>query len=89
MAAATTGGDLNSMHRYKLPPPQSTGEYATFEEWKHKFVAYLGLQNSQFPKLLQIAEAFDQQVTDVLLADGGLWIQLSEDLHYLLINVCQ
>ena len=71
MAAAKTGGEFNSMHRYKLPPPQCTGEYATFEEWKHKFVAYLGLQNSQFPRLLQIAEAFDQQVTDELLADGA------------------
>ena len=45
--------------------------YATFEEWKHKFVAYLGLQNSQFPRLLQIAETFDQPVTDELLADGA------------------
>ena len=96
MAAATTGGDLNAMHRYKLPPPHFTGEYATFEEWKHKFVAYLGLQNSQFPRLLQVAETFDQPVTDELLADGAanraeadLWIQLSKDLHYLLINVCQ
>ena len=75
------------MHRYKLPPPHFTGEYATFEEWKHKFVAYLGLQNSQFPRLLQIAETFDQPVTDELLADGArnreeadLWIQLSKDL---------
>ena len=59
-------------------------------------MAYLGLQNSQFPRLLQIAETFDQPVTDELLADGArnreeadLWIQLSKDLHYLLINVCQ
>ena len=96
MAAATTGGDLNAMHGYKLPPPHFTGEYATFEEWKHKFVAYLGPQNSQFPRLLQIAETFDQPLTDELLADGArnreeadLWIQLSKDLHYLLINVCQ
>ena len=63
---------------------------------KQEFVAYLGLQNSQFPRLLQIAETFDQPVTDELLADGArdreeanLWIQLSKDLHYLLINVCQ
>ena len=82
MAAATTGGDLNAMHRYKLPPPHFTGEYATFEEWKHKFVAYLGLQNSQFSRLLQVAETFDQPVTDELLRDGAanraeadLWIQ--------------
>ena len=93
MAAATTGGDLNAMHGYKLPPPHFTGEYATFEEWKHKFVAYLGPQNSQFPRLLQIAETFDQPLTDELLADGArnreeadLWIQLSKDLHYLLTS---
>ena len=41
MAAATAGGDINPMHRHKLPPPQFAGEHATFEKWKHKFVAYL------------------------------------------------
>ena len=91
MAAATTGGDLNAMRRYKLPPPHFTGEYATFEEWKRKFVAYLGLQNSQFPRLLQIAETFDQPVTDDLLQKKQTFGYNSAKtyIHYLLINVCQ
>ena len=54
MAAAQ--GEIQSLHRYKLQPPYFTGDYATFEEWKHKMVAYLGLQNSEFPRLLQTAE---------------------------------
>ena len=58
-------------------------------------VAYLGLQNSEFPRLLQTAEAADIAVTDELLVDGAsnmeearLWEQLSKDLHYILVSVC-
>ena len=83
------------MHRYKLQPPYFTGDYATFEEWKHKMVAFLGLQNQAFPQLLQTAETSPMQVTDQLLMDGAttqeegrLWIQLSRDLHYILVSVC-
>jgi len=93
MAAAQ--GEIQSLHRYKLQPPYFTGDYATFEEWKHKMVAYLGLQNSEFPRLLQTAEAADVAVTDGLLVDGAsnmeearLWEQLSKDLHYMLVSVC-
>ena len=90
MAAA--GGELQSTHRYKLQPPYFTGDYATFEEWKHKMVAYLVLQNSEFPRLLQTAETSNMEVTDALLRDGAttpqeaqLWVQLSRDL---LVSVC-
>lgn len=93
MAAAQ--GEIQSLHRYKLQPPYFTGDYATFEEWKHKRVAYLGLQNSEFPRLLQTAEAADIAVTDELLVEGAsnmeearLWVQLSKDLHYILVSVC-
>ena len=93
MAAAQ--GEIQSLHRYKLQPPYFTGDYATFEEWKHKMVAYLGLQNSEFPRLLQTAEQTDIAVTDELLRDGAsnmeearLWVQLSKDLHYILVSVC-
>ena len=93
MAAA--GGELQSTHRYKLQPPYFTGDYATFEEWKHKMVAYLGLQNSEFPPLLQTAETPNMEVTDALLRDGAttpqeaqLWVQLSRDLRYILVSVC-
>ena len=93
MAAA--GGELQSMRRYKLQPPYFTGDYATFEEWKHKMVAHLGLQNSEFPRLLQTAETSNMEVADALLRDGAttpqesqLWVQRSRDLHYILVSVC-
>ena len=49
---AAAGGELQSMHRYKLQPPYFT------------MVAYLGLQNSEFPRLLQKAETSNMEVTD-------------------------
>ena len=93
MAAA--GGELQPMHRYKLQPPYFIGDYATFEEWKRKMVAYLGLQNSEFPRLPQTAETSNMEVADALLRDGAttpqeaqLWVQLSRDLRYILVSVC-
>ena len=86
---------MQSMHRYKLQPPYFTGDYATFEEWKRKMVAYLGLQNSEFPRLPQTAETSNMEVADALLRDGAttpqeaqLWVQLSRDLRYILVSVC-
>ena len=83
------------MHRYKLQPPYFTGDYATCEELKHKMVAYLGLQDSEFPRLLQTAETSNMEVADALLRDGAatpqeaqLWVQLSRDLRYILVSVC-
>ena len=58
-------------------------------------VAYLGLQNSEFPPLLQTAETPNMEVTDALLRDGAttpqeaqLWVQISRDLRYILVSVC-
>ena len=55
-------------------------------------VAYLVLQDSEFPRLLQTAETSNMEVTDALLRDGAttpqeaqLWVQLSRDL---LVSVC-
>ena len=66
-----------------------------FEEWKRKMVAYFGLQDSEFPRLLRTAETSNMEVTDALLRDGvatpqeaQLWVQLSRDLHYILVSVC-
>ena len=33
---------LASTHRLKLKPPTCGGNYATFEEWKYEFTAYMG-----------------------------------------------
>ena len=52
-AASTTGPDLEqdttalaTAHRFKLRPPTFDGNYATFEEWKYKFTAYMGLMDA-------------------------------------------
>jgi len=48
--------DLASTHRLKLKPPTYDGNDATFEEWKCKFTAYMGIQDSIYPDLLARAE---------------------------------
>ena len=59
---ATTQADGNTtqsivnMHRYKIQAPTFTGEYGTFEEWKYKFQAYMGLMDYQLPQLLENSE---------------------------------
>ena len=42
-AGETQAEALGSTHRLKLKPPTYDGNYATFEEWKYKFSAYMGL----------------------------------------------
>jgi hypothetical protein len=41
--AAPQQEDLHNISRYKLKPPTYNGDYGTFEEWKYKFTAYMGL----------------------------------------------
>ena len=55
-AEGTTEQGLINMHRYKMQPPTFTGEYGTFEEWKYKFQAYMGLMDKQLPQLLENTE---------------------------------
>ena len=52
----TTTQSIVNMHRYKMQPPTFTGEYGTFEEWKYKFQAYMGLMDYQLPQLLENSE---------------------------------
>ena len=58
-ASATTGPELEqdttalaTAHRLKLRPPTFDGNYATFEEWKYKITAYMGLMDAIYPQLL-------------------------------------
>ena len=58
-------------------------------------VAYLGLQNSEFPRLLQKQKHPTWRLQTGLLRYGAttaqeaqLWAQLSRDLHYILVSVC-
>ena len=43
-----TTTNMANMNRYKLKPPFFNGDYGTFEEWKYKFTAYMGLQDNDY-----------------------------------------
>ena len=66
-AGETQAEALASTHRLKLKPPTYDGNYATFEEWKYKFSAYMGLQDNIFPQLLSRAERATTVLTDAEL----------------------
>jgi hypothetical protein len=36
---------LAETHKFKLKPPTYDGNYDTYEKWKYKFTAYMGLQD--------------------------------------------
>ena len=93
-AEASEVDALASTHRLRLKPPTYDGSYATFEEWKYKFSAYMGLQDNIFPQLLSRAERATTVLKDTeLLAaaktpeEGEKWTQLCNNLKYILINI--
>ena len=78
---------LASTHKLRLRSPTYDGSYATFEEWKYKFSAYMGLQDSIFPQLLSRAERATTVLTDAellgaatTLEEGEKWTQLCNNL---------
>ena len=84
---------IANMNRYKLKPPFLNGDYGTFEEWKYKFTAYMGLQDNDYTDLLQAAEQATAELTELQLRaaastieDGERHVRLSTDLRYILIN---
>ena len=85
--------DMANMNRYKLKPPFFNGDYGTFEEWKYKFTAHIGLQDNDYTDLLQAAEQATAELTELQLRtaastteDGERHVRLSTDLRYILIN---
>lgn len=96
---AATGAkqqQLASIHRFRIAPPRFTGSYTTFEEWTYKMTAYLGLQDPAYNTLLRQSENATNVLTDRALetaastqAEGRQWLQLSTDLHFLLVNTCE
>ena len=85
---------LAATHKLKLKPPTYDGNYATYEEWKYKFTAYMGLQDPFYPRMFRLAEAATQQVTEAhlrqaatTLEEAEAWVQLDQNLKYVLINV--
>ena len=85
---------LEGIHRYKISPPRFAGECNTFEEWKYKMTAYLGLQDPAYNSLLRQPEQPIGQVTNDQLENAAppqhvaeRWIQLSNNnLHYILVS---
>ena len=105
MTAAPAGGEhlppvpedetitnMANMNRYKLKPPFFKGDYGTFEEWKCKFTAYMGLQDNDYTELLLAAELATAELTEIQLRaestseDGERHVPLSTDLRYIPIN---
>ena len=100
-ASAATGSaslqpnDPTGLHRYKLAPPLFNGDYSKYEGWKHKFMAYMALQHSDYARLLKSSEVATTALTDAELQasasdddEATRWTSMSRDLHYILINFC-
>ena len=97
-AAASTDPDgadaLATVHKLKLKPPGYDGNYATFDEWKYKFTAYMGIQDPIYPTLMERAEQATTAIAESQLTaganttqEGEHWIQLAANLKYVLITI--
>ena len=91
-----TGAALATTHKLKLRPPTYDGNYATYEEWKYKFTAYMGIQDIFYLRMFNLAEQAAQQLTEAhlraaaaTLEEADTWVQLDQSLKYVLINVTQ
>ena len=85
---------LASSHKYRIKPPTFDGNYAHFEEWKHKFTAYMGLTNNRYPLLLDQTAAAATLIDEARLRGAASTteeanenIQMSADLKYILISI--
>ena len=70
------------------------GDYGQFEEWQFKFTAFLGLQDPDFPRLLEASQAAQQELTEsqlrsaaTTIEEGEKHVRLSNDLKYILVSV--
>ena len=73
--------------KLKLQPTVYDGNYATYEEWRYKFTACMGLQDPFYPRMFRLAEAAVQQVTEAhlrqaaaTLEEADAWVQLDQSL---------
>ena len=78
------------------PHPLFDGDCSKYEDWKHKFIAYMALQHSDYTRLLQSSEVATTVLTDAELQasasdddEARRWTSMSRDLHYILINICR
>ena len=97
-ASASTDPDgtdaLATVHKLKLRPPTYDGNYSTFDEWKYKFTAYMGIQDPIYPTLMEKAEQATATLSESDLSaaanttqEGEHWIQLASNLKYILITI--
>ena len=94
-SASTQPNDPTGIHRYKLAPPLFDGDYSKYEDWKHKFIAYMALQHSDYTTLLKSSETATTVLIDAYLQasawlddEARRWTSMSRDLRYILINIC-
>ena len=93
-AEAETTDALAAMHKLKLKPPTYDGNYSTFEEWKYRFTAYMGIQDPTYPVLMDRAEKATTVLSEADLRtaagttqEADSWVQLSTNLRYILISI--
>ena len=92
VGATTTGAgteqdnDVQRLHRYSF----FTGDYSQYEEWLFKLQAYLGLIDQDF-ELVATRQIEDTDIRTHILdpTQASKAVDLSRDLHYILINICQ
>ena len=95
MASTTEQQDaLAGVHKYKLKPATYHGDYGRFEEWKDKFQAYMGLQNSEHERLMRQPEGAATRITDTDLEtaaqtqeEATLWKQLLQEMKHILTSI--
>ena len=85
---------LASTHRYELKPPTFNGDDAQHEEWKCKFLAYMGLQHADHTRLMTDSEQATAKIADQDLEgaasaqeEATTWKQLSQKMQFILTSV--
>jgi len=88
-SASTQPNDPTGVHRYKLAPRLFDGDYSKYEDWKHKFVAYMALHHSDYTRLLKSSAAATTVLTDAEQQasasyddEARRWTSMSRDLQY-------
>ena len=66
---------MAATHKLKPKPPTYDGNYATYEEWKYKFAAYMGLQDPFYSRMFRLAEAAARPVTEAHLRQAATTLE--------------
>ena len=98
--AAATGSagivpnEFTSIDRYKVAPLLFDDNYNKYEDWKHKFIAYMVLQHTNYSQLFKSSNATILIFIDVELQtsaqgidEAKRWISISSNLHCILFNI--